>query len=596
MIQRILLILLVASHLYGKKWCFADNHVIEIITDLNANLHMEWNLIIAKPLSKKTQEIEEFLKALDKPVVILRRYGETETDENTGFHEIFGYNVMTVVYWDLKFGKQNLLQIFDTLRKTLKFMHFTPILWIFENGDIKTDKDLLHISQLAFENGFIKVLFYAGKELYIYKPLPFMLIRKLSTLGEFYAQKDITNFHQYPVTFPITSSPPRCYSYKNAAGNRVIAGYFYQILMTFIQQYNFKFVEYDNNSEDRNELLQLLATQKADVLPLKIYKQRSSAASDVLWNSRIIVVVPNAKPIKEFKYFQRPFKKEVWLLYTALIAIITFFVGLLRYSKTKRLDISKIFLYVLAMVIYQSHVQIKKNSIKAKCLYLVVIAYGFMMVQMYLCKLSSLLAVTVYEQQLETLADINATDLKTFGYVDDIEQFLRTPNASPIIIERTTLVDGRDLDNIRRSLNISYFHLGFEDKLDFFMSQQKYLKVPLVRKIDAVLVVDPIFFAMRYNLPYFELFNRYLKYIAASGLLNKIMNELEREGILSGEIQYIEDMPSNSEYLLTLPYFRSPFTLYSIGISLSLLVFVGEIFYFKLYLETRIPVSFYCNI
>ena len=590
MIKRILL-LFVAFNLNAKTWCLAENNLIKVITDLNENLNIQWNLIIAEP-SNHISEIEELLKIADKSLVILRAneigHKATEDEENVGLHARFGYNVMTIVYWNRKYDKKNILRIFDFLRKTLKFMHFTPLLWILEDGSVM-NTDLFAISQLAFENGFIKVLYSLNTDLYTYKPLPFMQIQKLSSLKDFYDRRDITNFHQYPVTFPIIYSPPRCYRYRNADGNWIVAGYFCQILRLFMQHYNFKFVEYphDYNNEDRDDLLQLLALQKVDVLPLKIYRKRTLAASDVLWNLRIIVAVPNAKPIQEYKYFERPFKNALWLLHMAMIVVITMSVGFIIYYKTSQVDFSKTFLYVLTIVIYQSHVPIKKSPLLAKCLHLVLVAYGFIMVQMYLCKLSSLLALTIYEPQLESLSDINSTDLKTFGYVEDIQHFIRYTNASPVIVERTIMVNGADMDNIRRCLNTSYFHLGFEDKFDFFMAQQKRLKVPLLRKIYAVLVVDPIFFAMRHNLPYIQLFNRYLKYIAASGLLNKIMNELEREGILSGEIRYFEDRSSNSEYLLTLAYFHSPLILYFMGISLSVCVFIVEILYFKFKLYTR---------
>ena len=586
------LILLTAFHLNAKTWGSTENNLIKLITDLNENLNIQWNLIITEPSNDKKERIEALLKIADKSMVILTAneigYKAIEAEDSSGLHARFGYNVMTIVYWNGKYGKENLLRIFDFLRKTLKFMHFTPLLWILEDGSVM-DLDLFDISQLAFENGFVKVLYSLPMDLYTYRPLPFMQIQKLSSLNDFYERRDITNFHQYPVTFPIIYSPPRCYRYRNANGNWIVAGYFCQILRLFMQHYNFKFMEYPHgyNNEDRDDLLQLLALQKVDLLPLKIYRKRTLAASDVLWNLRIIMAVPNAKPIQEFKYFERPLKNTVWLFHMAVIVIITMSMGFISYYKTKQMDFSNTFLYVLATAIYQSHVQLKKSPCLAKCLDLVLVVYGFIMVQMYLCKLSSLLALTIYEPQLETLSDINSTDLKTFGYIEDIQHIMRYSNISPIIIERTILVDGADMDNIRRSLNTSYFHLGFEDKFDFFMAQQKRLKVPLLRKVYAVFAVDPIFFAMRHNLPYIQLFNRYLKYIAASGLLNKIMHELEREGILSGEIQYFEDRGSNSELFLTLTYFRSPLILYFMGISLSVCVFILEILYFKFKLHRQ---------
>ncbi|XP_065361871.1 uncharacterized protein LOC135955448 [Calliphora vicina] len=203
------------------------------------------------------------------------------------------------------------------------------------------------------------------------------------------------------------------------------------------------------------------------------------------------------------------------------------------------------------------------------------------MVQMYLCKLSSILVLTIYENQIKTLKGINATDLQLLVYMNDLMHFISVSAMPPVIFKRIKLTNAIDVDDKRRSLNASFLHMDFEDKIKFFMLQQKFLKVPLVRKINPVLITEQNFFTMRHNLPFIQLFNRYLKYMADSGLLQKIFNGIEWEGILSGLISYFKDIENKNDHLLTLEYLYAPLVLYFSGVLLSIIAFLSEIVYYK---------------
>ncbi|KNC31723.1 hypothetical protein FF38_07066 [Lucilia cuprina] len=554
---------------------------------MNKQLNIEWNLIVSNSCENK-REMEDLLRNNEKSIVL-----KTLTDNEEGENELnllFGYNVMTIIFHDLKFEKvylQDLEIILEKLVNILKFMHFTTILWIL---DVETEqvKYVQKISELCWHQGFVRVVFICKQNMYTYTPLPIVKVLKLTSLKQFYKLKDIVNYHQVALRFPITSSPPRCYRYTDPKGNFVYAGYFYEILMIFIKQYNFKFIEYpsDYNSNNKEVLLQDLVSNKIDALPFMAYHNRNYAASDVLWNVNVVIMVPNAKPISKYLYFVKPFKHQIWLLYLLLVIIYSLLLGLVIYVKNKKMDFSKSLIYVLSLSIYQHHLNIFKNfGLISNLVYILLFLFGFIMVQMYLCKLSSMLVLTIYEPQIETVQDISATDLKVFMYKPDLKHFVSKSALTSIILERIILTDGIDLDNKRRSLNASYFHMGFEDKINFFLLQQKFLKVPLVQLIHPVILTEPIFFTMRHNLPYIQLFNRYLKYLADSGLLQKILQNIEKDGIQSGEIYYFKDKEELNDNLLSLEYFYAPLVLYICGIALSFIAFLMEICFNKFYVK-----------
>ncbi|XP_065361873.1 uncharacterized protein LOC135955450 [Calliphora vicina] len=543
---------------------------------MNKHLNIEWNIII-KQNSLNNLEMEDFLRKTEKSILLktTRENMENETE----IHNIFSHNVMTVIFQEEK----HLEFIIKSLVKILKLIHFTTVLWI-----IDTDKEQLEylqqISQLCWYHGFVRVLFLHNEHIYTYNPLPLLKVLKLSSIQEFYDNKDIVNYHQHPFRFPITSSPPRCYRYRDSHGNFIYAGYFYKILINFIQQYNFKFIEYPNDyhTDHMEDLLIDLGSGKMDAIPFMAYRNPNFTASDVLRNVHAIIVVPNAKPIPKYQYFEKPFKNEIWIIYLLLVLLSSTVLVFIVYFKGIKVDFSKSLLYVLSLAIYQHHLNIFKNSnLISNSVYICLFLYGFIMVQMYLCKLSSMLVLTIYEPQIKTIMDINSTDLKMFMWTNDLMHFSSVSAMSPIIFQRIIPTNAIDVDTKRRGLNISFFHMGFEDKIHFFMLQQKFLKVPLVQQIDGVVITEQICFTMRHNLPFIQLFNRYLKYMDDSGLLRKILNDIEWDGVQSGEISYFKDTANDNDHLLTLEYFYAPLVLYFGGVILSVIVFLMEIVYYK---------------
>uniref|UniRef100_A0A1I8Q0I6 Ionotropic glutamate receptor C-terminal domain-containing protein n=1 Tax=Stomoxys calcitrans TaxID=35570 RepID=A0A1I8Q0I6_STOCA len=586
-----MLMLMVAMHTTGVV-C----GLIAIINNLNEHLNIEWNLIVVKSPADDQQAI---LRGVYKPKIIVTKLCEINAEAAAPYvrteliYENHSHNLLAIVWVNESmemqqkvpsdFSKVNSVANFEYMAHMtnthLRKLHFVHILWLVHGVRLDYLKDY---AEICWRLGFTRTLFYGHSSLYVYNRFPHMQVEKLDSLRQYYAREEIHNFHQHPLKFPITASPPRCYRFAGRDNQTVYAGYMYQIIMTFIRHFNFSFIEYphDYHKDSKTSLIKALVAGDMDFAAFLTYPKRSFDTSDVLWNGHVYIAVPNASPIPKYQYFEKPFDFYIWLLYGLVILAASLDVAGMKYMKYRVWDLCQSFMYIWSMALYQYQLPPPIQSWRFNLLSICLFVYNFIMMNFYLCILSSMLVSTVYEHQINTIEDLAFTQLRFNITKTDMEYYRESPGISPIILRLFLLDDGIALDNLKRNLSTNIIHGAFEDKLRFFMFQQRYLKVPRLHRIDAIIYSAPTYFAARHNLPYIELFNRYLGNLWASGILWKTFVGMEWLGILSGEIRYFRD-EEIYEPLLTLEYFYSPMAVYFGGMVLSILVFALEILHFR---------------
>ncbi|XP_061397286.1 uncharacterized protein LOC133332937 [Musca vetustissima] len=329
----------------------------------------------------------------------------------------------------------------------LRKLHNVNILWNMPNA---TWSELYDFSQLCWNYGFTNVLFYSNGSKFTYTRFPFLKVEKLMALTEYYDRKEIHNFHGYPLTFPITSSPPRCYRFIDHNGNHIYVGYMYKILMIFIEQFNFTFREYPHNydDDDKDPLMESLQNGYMDFTSFPVYPNKTHDASDVLWNANVYILVPKSQPIAKYKYFYKPFGKFVWLLHILVIVGATSAVAFITLTKYSIWDFSKSFIYICSIALYQYQLTVPVRSLRFNLLYILLIVYNFIMINYYLCMLSSLLVITLYEPQIDTIPDLTTTSLRLKITQNDVDYYKHLPDTSPIVVSLFTVEDGIVLDNL----------------------------------------------------------------------------------------------------------------------------------------------------
>uniref|UniRef100_A0A1I8NZF3 Ionotropic glutamate receptor C-terminal domain-containing protein n=1 Tax=Stomoxys calcitrans TaxID=35570 RepID=A0A1I8NZF3_STOCA len=582
----------------------ANSNTVEIIKDLNVNLNVDWNLVV---MDNDIDNRAPILKQPNKTIMVVTKLSDIKLDLRDPYvktkflYANFSHNVLVIVYVDEIEGswetaskdkyqdisnelEANLLRNFSRLativKSHLRKLHFVHILWIVERATLGNLNEFSHI---CWSYGFTKTLFYSRKALYVYNRLPSLKVLQLPTLDHYYEREEIRNFHEYPLTFPITASPPRCYRFRDKHGRQTIyAGYMYEVLMTFIKQFNFTFREYPHNyhSDSKEHLMEALIAGDMDAAAFLTFPNRSFDTSDVLWNGYVYMAVPHAKPIPRYQYFKLPLQTTTWALYGFTIIAESLAVAGFVFLNYCMWDFSKCFIYICSLSLYQFQMPVPLHSTRFQLFYMLLIVYHFVLVNCYLCTFSSMLVSNVYERQIDTIEDLASTDLRFPIIYEDMYWYTHSYWQSPIIVPRLVLEDGLVIDELRRNLSTNIIQGAFEDKLTFFMFQQRYLKRPRIHRMHAAIYNAPIYITLRHNLPYFELFNRYLGNLWASGIMWKTFIGTEWHGILSGEIRYLRDDESREERL-TLEYFSSQLFLFSCGLCASIIVFVLEIIYNK---------------
>ncbi|XP_075163168.1 uncharacterized protein LOC142235795 [Haematobia irritans] len=552
---------------------------------------------------------EDLLKNQHKPVMIVTKFSDINLDAadplvtTQVIYENFSHNFMVIVIVDHQyaisttstscihndvkshneFSEVRFIQSFENManitKSHLRKLHYSHILWIVKNASMH---ELSGFSDICWSFGFTKVLFYTGTSLYTYNKFPTMKVIMVSSLKSYYTKEEMRNFHQYPIKFPISSSPPRCYRFIDKEGRTVYAGYMYNYLITFIRQFNFSFSEYPHNynSDDEEVLTEALKEGKVDFLPFTTYPNRSYDTSLVLWQGRANIAVPHAQPIPVYHYLNKPYDFKTWLLFTLAIIGASFGVAGFVYMKYNRWDLSRSCLYVCSVTLYQSQIPIPIKSWRFRLFCIMLLVYSFIMINFYLCIMASFLVTNVYEHQITTFEELAATNLRFPITQLDLDTYRDSHWDSPALLSLCDIEDGLTIDELRRNLSTDVVLGGFHDKLKFYMFQQKHLKIPRVYLMPTAIYITPVYISARHNLPYSELFSRYVQYLWESGLLWKTFEDIEWFGILSGELKYLEDEKPQEPYL-TLAFFYAPLTFYCTAVIISCFVFVLEVINFK---------------
>lgn len=261
-------------------------------------------------------------------------------------------------------------------------------------------------------------------------------------------------------------------------------------------------------------------------------------------------------------------------------AISVAFIYYMQHLDSK-VDFSKSTLYVLTVFIYQNQLNFKIKTFIQRMVYFLIFLNGFILTNLYMAKLSSLLVQTIYESKIEKLKELNNTKHQLIVRQVDYDFLHRFANVPKFILQKLKVVESDVIYKANRYLNNTNLLMASEDIVNFHLFQQKFLKYPRMYKINDVLYNKPDFLTVRKDLPYLQLFNRFLKYVMESGILKKLILETNFDGIHSGEIRFFTD--SVRDLYLDFEYFYAPLCFYAIGMILSLSVLILELIYFRFF-------------
>ncbi|XP_017080235.1 uncharacterized protein LOC108114000 [Drosophila eugracilis] len=403
--------------------------------------------------------------------------------------------------------------------------------------------------QEALDKGFVRVLalnLLNGK-LYTYRPYPKVNIHQIDDIKMFYSLTNLRNLQKQAVTLTVETMTPRCFHYTNRKGQKVYAGYMYQMIKQFIKTYNGteRHLLYDTDIIPYEEGLRALKSGEIDMVPRIIHTLgwKYFYHSHIFFNIKTYIMVPWAEPLAKSLYFIRPFGSAVWFTIIVSFIYASILIWWITHRQEENSTLSKTFLDVLQLLFQLPvtkiwHFNMGMHQVVS---FIVLFTVGFILTNLYTAQLSSYLTTGLFKRQLNTFEDLFRE--KQMLMVESFDaDVLRKMIKAKIIqkeFENITFVASiEDVFKYRKGLNKTYAYEAYEDRIAFELSQQMYLRVPIFKTLKEVFDQRPVFILVRHGLPYLELFNSYLKGIWESGIWGKLQRDATLEGISGGEISF----------------------------------------------------------
>ncbi|XP_061397287.1 uncharacterized protein LOC133332938 [Musca vetustissima] len=448
-----------------------------IVNELNDKLKSEWNLLVATEI---TNNFDGLLRITNVPKILVLA---DKIGDKYNVTQLHSHNMLTVV----QVNKSEEEELSIKVNNILPFLHLTHILWIYNNA---TRTDLHKSAETHWSLGFVNTLYYTNGDLFTYNPIPKLIIEMVTSVREYSERTPIKDFQGYPLKLTVFHNAPNIYRYTDRNGKVQVTGTYWKPLEIFIKQYNFEMVCL-NLPHTGLPIMRLITAMKAneiDIIPGTLQYWHGLDRSRVLDNINYYFVVPSPQPVSMMYYYYLPFRKGLWLFNIFLLILVSLVTQSLIAGQRKYYDnFFRAVLFVESWLLFQYHFILNGKTILQKTLTFSLIIYGFVSINFYMAKLSSILTVNVFATKIETLADIEATNLSllvsnyTYNYLHSV---FGMPSAISNNLQITDIVT---YHKSLFALNTSYLYVLQQDKMEFILYQQKFLKTPLMHHIELVI-------------------------------------------------------------------------------------------------------------
>lgn len=294
-----------------------------------------------------------------------------------------------------------------------------------------------------------------------------------------------------------------------------------------------------------------------------------------LYLTRQYITLPYARPIASYLYFTRPFQRTMWLAVLGTVGYGTLVLYVIHY-KSQRTEIGMEFLCSWCYVFYLVQPVLRVSKWQQLLVHCLMLLFGFILTNLYLTMLSSMLTSGLFEPQPNSLEDLVHSPYRLL--VDDFYfVYLNKSSMLPApIISRMCVETSTALDRARASLNESFMYFAYEDRMDALLYQQHLLKVPRFQLIKESIMYGLMSISIPYGLPYLNMLNTYLRRIFECGILSKMMNDAWRDTIASGiYILFRSEGTEQKPYDLQFYYYA--FGMWAIGLIIATISFLLEL-------------------
>ncbi|XP_052838787.1 uncharacterized protein LOC128254044 [Drosophila gunungcola] len=491
---------------------------------------------------------------------------------NIKTHIYFGYTMETFEGLNLNTNQPKLL-VLRNISEELKNQHDEPVLVI-----IKLEKDLdfnlktvevirsyftdrqyndimlidtgtkeetsyMEIGKAYWDAGFPYLLIHNSQEqLWSIKPFPHLEINPTDIKG-YVKNRKKQNLMGYPTRVLVTNDPPHCFVDEEEPPNSPnrYKGSIINILKIFADHLNatFQAVPFPGlRRYSTEECLQTVNDNKTDACGSIFIKTYQYATSQPVRLNRVAIMAPFGNPIEKFYYFFRPFDLYVWIGTGMIVVYITTMGSLLHRWHFKNWDVGQYLLLALQTLLTRELSLPQCSSGSKLMLLLLLFAIGFILSNLYVALLSMMLTTKLYQRPLENLADLKAANVNILLQTHNIK-----PNSvygsSEELRERFLLVEESLHKQRRDGLDPNYAYVDSEDRMDFYLYQQKFLRRRRMKKLPNPVGHTWAVQVIKQNWVLEKYYNHHVQRLFETGLQNKLVQDVHELAVRAGFLHFL---------------------------------------------------------
>ncbi|KAH8302321.1 hypothetical protein KR044_005105 [Drosophila immigrans] len=546
-----------------------QTELTQLLLQLNAEYKISLHIFIN--CEEENQQMD--LKQMEMPAIHL----QTSLKTFRQFHLIGNFSSNALIIVNIKIIPLE-ASVKNLLPYLLNQLHELHIVFIAEQHSSSWQEELFKYS---FGEGFINTLLIHNDNrslsLYSYIPYPEIRILQLSKLDDYISRCKVhlRNLHHRPIRTFVDTVEPRKIQYVNRKGQLVHAGYIYNVFLEFIRRHNAT-LEFSPPMGPNGAFLKAYAMITNKELDFACYPKELTwkmPSTEPLCLLKYYVMVPHARPIASYLYFGKPFTWSMWL---AVIATVVYgMIMLYICCRSERSEFGLHLLSSLCHILFISQSRYIVVNWQQFAIHCIMILCGFILTNLYLAMLSSMLTSGLFEPQLNTLQDLKHCPYRLL--VDDYYvDYLKQAVSLPLAVKNRMISGTNDvLVAARIGMNTSFMYVAYEDRMEGILYQQHLLKVPRFKKIPDSFMDGLMAFPVAPSLPYLNMLNAYLRRIFECGIFAKMKSDSWMDTIDSGIYKLmrnegVEQKPYDLEFY----YF--PFLLWAMGLALAGICFLLE--------------------
>ncbi|CAD7012743.1 unnamed protein product [Ceratitis capitata] len=546
-------------------------NIVELVNNLSRELGVTTNIIYAE---EGATHLPEIASELTQPKIIIN------ANISCKVRETFDTPLLAVVLLNNEFSSEH--GIHKIVLSTLVRLQHTDVIFYAPHELTAATENWLTLMTLYFNSGFHNLLI-ADKRAQLQTIQTFPQLQLMRTSFDAYLQQRQTWWRDLKglrLRISYAHDPPRTLIYRQrSTGQRQYTGAAPQIFAAFAQRYNATIEPWiAPNSADFNidhVCSERLRARVVDACSDWGVYSAESVVSTPLQLYNCYLVVRYAPPLSKLYYFQVPFQPAVWLLLGVSIFFVTVVTSLLARLQCGEWRLGRLGLNVCASFLYLAFDLRPLGWHLRSQLFLTLFVGGFMLSNLYIGYLSSILGKSVYEPQIRTLEDFRRSNITVMAheYQDFVFQQYGVP---AVIADRLLIVSYEEFLVHRNNFDTQYAYMNPEITQELFMYQQKLLRRPLMRKLPNPILVALAGHAIKEGWPLEEVFNKHSLEMFAAGLYKRLKEEANAKTILLGYVDFakrerLDVKPLGMEYI------AMPALLLGCGYSIALITLLLEL-------------------